>query len=158
MGETYCDGAYQRSNGQTFETYINSLDKQYFRLAFSFKAFSYYGVDDYYKTPEEEQYPLTLSSNSRVLSLCLHNDGTIWIKTNNGDHIYKTNITYHPNQYCDIDIEYYKGWLTINGQKMWVEIEDNYDNYLGSVNYSNGHSFIGYLKDVQVFNVKNIDD
>lgn len=158
MGETYCDGAYQRSNGQTFETYINSLDEQYFRLSFSFKALSYYGVNDYYKKPEEEQYPLTLSHSSRVLSLCLHNDGTIWIKTNNGNHIYKTNITYHPNQYCDIDIEYYKGWLTINGQKMWVEIKDNYDHYFGSVNYSNGHSFIGYLKDVQVFNVKNIDD
>ena len=159
LGEFYCDGSYEK-NGQTFQTpYLYSLNKDYFRITFSFKALSYEGTrcNNY---GDEKQYPIMLSSYHRSMGVCLHNDGTIFLETNNGDHVYETNIRYIPNQYCDIDIEYYKGWLTINGQKMWVEttIEDDKDKMFYSINYSSGNSFKGYLKEIKIYNVINMDE
>lgn len=159
IGELYCDGSYDTDRdklGHTFRTpYLSSLNIDYFRVTFSFKALSYYGIDSYYKSEQEEQYPVCLSW---PLRLCLRNDGSVYIKTS--DHIYETNIKYIPNQYCDIDIEYYKGWLTINGQKMWIEMYWNEyaEKRFESVSYSDGHSFIGYLKDIKIYNVKNFDE
>lgn len=160
MGEFYCDGSYEKDDGQTFQSpYLKSLDKDYFKISFEFMALSYEGIrvnDD----SDDKQYPIVLSDYNRSMGLCLHNDGTIFIETNNGSHSYETNQKYIPYKYCNIDIEYYKGWLTINGQKIWVDmkIDDDLDKQIYSVNYSSGNSFKGFLKDVKVYNVHNIDE
>ena len=159
-GEFYCDGSYEKDDGKTFQSpYLKSLDKDYFRISFEFMALSYEGITNN-KYSDDKQYPIVLSDYHRSMGLCLHNDGTISIETNNGDHSYETNQKYIPNKYCNIDIEYYKGWLTINGQKIWVDmqIDDELDKQIYSINYSSGNSFKGFLKDVKVYNVRNIDD
>ena len=157
-GEFYCDGSYSDPPGQIFESpNLDLLNEDYFRVTFSFKAISYEGINKW-KNVQECQYPLVLSRAARVMSLCLHNDGTIFIVTNNGDHKYETTLKYIPNQYCNIDLEYYKGLLTINGQKIWVKMDmKKWDKKFSSVNYSNGYSFLGYLKDVEISNVTNVD-
>lgn len=145
----YCDGKYSDKK-EYFSADLDNLNREHFRITFVFKAFSYKGTLDW----TSEQYPLMLSEGWRVLGVCLHEDGSIYITTNNGDHSYKTNLTYTPNEYRKMDIEYDHGKLYVNENVYDVEMNEyNGDNTLSSIDYSSGNAFLGYINSVRVYNI-----
>ena len=137
----YCDGIYkagEESEAQFFRTNLSGLNRKHFSLSFDF-------------TPENRNEALVLSEGWRVLAIMLNEDNTISITTNNGRHSYSTSIHYSMNERKHIDLEYNDGTLTINGNEMHVDMdEENGDNVLSSWNYSYGGAFKGTLENIVV--------
>lgn len=149
----YCDGVYvyDNKNAEHFSVMLNELDRKHFRITFTFEASSNKGTLEW----TDEQYPLVLSSGWRVLAICLHGDGQIFIETNNGRHEYRTGLKYTPRVGTEINLEYDNGRITINGEILNVEMNEyNGDNELSSINYSSGNAFHGRIYAVRVYNIE----
>lgn len=145
----YCDGKYDDKKDY-FSVDLDELDRRHFRITFRFDANGYKGT----WWAGSEQYPLVLSEGWRVLAICLHENGYIYIETNNGRNKYNTGLTYKPNAGTKIDLEYNKGKLTINGVSMDVDMnEESGDNVLSSINYSSANAFYGSIYLVKVYNI-----
>ena len=91
-----------------------------------------------------------------LVGVCLHDDGDIFIETDNGDFEYGTGLTYFPERFKEINLEYDHGTLTINGVQRKIKMNEyNGDNILSSINFSSGNAFHGYIHSVRVYNIEN---
>ena len=146
----YCDGKYEDKKDY-FEIDLRELNRQHFRIKFVFEALSYKGARDIIP---DKQYPLVLSTGWRVLGILLRSDGSIWIETNNMENAYPTGLTYTIRENKSIDLEYDNGFVTINGVKLKVEMDEyNGDDVLSSINYGNSVPFHGYISSLRVYNI-----
>lgn len=163
LSEYYCDGVYDpdepiNRNGHALHSPELKLNRNHFRVVFSFKALSYTalagGPSPEFIRTTDNQYPLVLMSRYRnIIEVCLYKDATICIIANH--NCYKTNLTYSINEYKRIDMEYYYGQLTINGQQLIIDMNTRNDYWdsvgFHSVDYSVGTSFKGSIKDLQIY-------
>lgn len=144
----YCDGKYGEKKDY-FSVNLSELDRRHFRITFRFDAYRYTTLEG-----KKVQYLLTLSRGWRIFSICLHEDGSIWIETNNFRNKYNTGLTYKLKAGTKIDLEYNKGRLTINGVSLDIDMdEESGDNELSSVNYGCGEAFYGYIYLLKVYNI-----
>ena len=153
VDEFYCDGVYDRKesrykNGHGLHTPDLNINKDHFRVSFSFKAVK--NDTERYRWIGE-QWVLVLSDWNRVLGVCLKNDGKVYVTTNNNDNYYETDLNYSINEYVDIDMVYEDGILYMNGQQIDIDMETPHDGQFHSVNYSNGIAFKGYIKDLRIY-------
>lgn len=148
----FCDGKYADKEEFFSVNLGEKLNRKHFRIVFRFDAMDNKGT--WWAKPV--QYPLVLSGGWRVLAICLHDDGSINITTNNQRHEYSTGLRYSPREGKEIDLEYNNGVVTINGVVLNVEMNEyNGDNELSSINYSNGNAFHGYIYSVRVYNIND---
>lgn len=142
--EQYCDGKYGDRKYFFYEK-LDDLNRKHFRIIFAFEAFDF-----------AYTFPLMLSRGCRVLGISLHENGSIFIETDNGDFKYSTGLTYIAGHAKEIDLEYNNGLLTINGKKIEV-LMDEYcgDNDLSSINFSRGIAFYGRIYFVRVYNIED---
>jgi hypothetical protein len=144
-----CDGLYA-DKVDFFSVNLYNINRRHFKITFSFNAETYDGTWWH----EAIQYPLMLSEGYRILGICLHNDGSIYIETNNMRNKYETGLIYCPGEYRNIDLEYNHGRIIINGEEIDVEMDEtNGDNILSSINYSSGNAFYGTISQVRVYNI-----
>lgn len=146
----FCDGKYEDMEEFFAVDLGERLNREHFRIIFMFEAMDYKGTLVW----TTEQYPLVLSRGWRVLAICLHDDGSIYITTNNQEHEYSTGLKYSPGVGKEIDLEYNNGMVTINGVVLNVEMDEyGGDNVLSSINFSSGNAFYGYINSVRVYNI-----
>ena len=144
-----CDGLYENKE-DFFSVNLYNINRRHFRITFTFNASTCRGT--WWR--EAIQYPLMLSAGYRVLGICLHDDGSIYIETNNMRNEYETGLIYFPGEDRNIDLEYNHGRILINGLKINVEMDEtNGDNILSSINYSSGNAFYGTISQVRVYNI-----
>lgn len=144
-----CDGLYEDKE-DFFSVNLYNLNRMHFRITFTFNASTYEGTWWH----EAIQYPLMLSEGYRILGICLHDDGSIHIETNNMRNKYETGLIYCPGEDRNIDLEYNHGRILINDVEIDVEMdEDNGDNILSSINYSSGNAFYGIISRVRIYNI-----
>lgn len=130
------------------------INLNHFRVIFSFKALS--NIRNSQEFMDNKQWPLVFT-DCRLLGLCLFEDGSIKISTNNQRHYYETGWNYSINKYVDIDMEYDHGQFIINGHRFNIDMDvSNFTSYscdygFHSVNYSDGNSFKGYIKDLEIY-------
>ena len=158
--EFYCDGVYDPSelrdykNGHALHTPNTKINLKHFRVIFSFKALSNTGWCQ--GSSDNKQWPL-MFTDCKLLGLCLFEDGSIKISTNNQRHYYETGWNYSINKYVDIDMEYDHGQFIINGHRFNIDMDisnftlSSCDYGFHSVNYSDGNSFKGYIKDLEIY-------
>lgn len=138
----YCDGYYEGTE-EYFSVDLNNLKRGHFRITFVFQASSY-----------RYQYALVLSRGWRILGVCLNEDGSVYVTTNNQRYKYDTGLKYQPGISCAMNVEYNRGEITINGRQFDIEMNEfDGDNNLSSKNYSNGRAFLGYISSVRVYNI-----
>lgn len=156
--EYYCDGVYYCDNETEHGLYIRvpNLNKNHFRLSFSFYPLSYKGSLGW----TDAQYPMILGEGSRALGVCLKSDGKIHITTHNHNNIYDTDISYLLNEYNDVNLEYNNGDVIINGNVLHVGMLNisNDDLIFTSKCYSTGNAFKGYIKDISIYNIDSEAD
>ena len=159
--EIYCDGIYDNhepryKNGHAFHTSNLNINRDHFRIHFSFKVCEdlfvmFRGTEHEYVSAAEV---VIAFSNCRRLIVYLHKDGTIHISTNNHKNTYYTNVPYPVDKYMTIDLEYDYGVLYFNGKKMDIEMDTSEQDYCDkafhSLDYS-GDAFHGYIKDVKIY-------
>ena len=153
IDEYYCDGVYdphesRYENGHALHTPNLNINKDHFRVSFSFKAVKN-DTEDY--RWRGEQWVLVLSAGYRDLGVCLKNDGKIYVTTNNMGNYYETDLNYSINEYVDIDMEYKDGVLYMNGQHIDIDMRTPHDGQFHSVNYGTGSAFKGYIKDLRIY-------
>ena len=153
IDEYYCDGVYDPyestyENGHALHTPNLNINKDHFRVGFSFKAVKN-DTEDY--RWRGEQWVLVLSAGHRDLGVCLKNDGKVYVTTNNMDNYYETDLNYSINEYVDIDMEYEDGILYMNGQHIDIDMRTPHDGHFHSVNYGTGTAFKGYIKDLRIY-------
>ena len=146
--EFYCDGVYDNvkyTNG--LHTPELAINRNHFRVVFSFMPST---DQSYGKYPD---YVLTFTTY-RIFCIGVDSNGKVLLKTNNMDNIYRTNTKCYLNEYTDIDMEYDNGIMTINGQRIVVDMDvsDDCDNRFHSINYGTGiGAFKGYIKNLKIY-------
>lgn len=144
-----CDGLYEDKE-DFFSVNLYSLNRKHFKISFTFNASTYKGT----WWAKNIQYPLMLSEGYRILGICLHDDGSIYIETNNMRNEYEIGLLYCPGENRNIDLEYNHGRILINGLNIDVEMdEESGDNILSSINYGSGNAFYGIISQVRVYNI-----
>ena len=160
--EIYCDGIYDNhepryKNGHAFHTSNLNINRDHFRIHFSFKVCEdlfvmFRGTESEYVSAAEV---VIAFSDCRRLIVYLHEDGTIHISTNNHKNTYYTNVPYPVDKYMTIDLEYDYGVLYFNGKKMDIEMDTSEQDYCDkafhSLDYASGDAFHGYIKDVKIY-------
>lgn len=159
----YCDGIYdpdepRNKNGHAFHTSDLNINRKHFRIIFSCKI-----LDDYkmmFRGTENEYEAragvIIAFSSCRRFVLYVHEDGYIYISTDNHNNTYSTNMRFSTNKYMTIDLEYDHGVLIFNGKRMSIEMNTSKDYCYGhdgfhSLDYSCGDAFHGYIKDVKIY-------
>ena len=147
--ELYCDGIYENGSGLLIN--VPDLNKNHFRIQFSFMPLAYKGNLSW----TDAQYPLILGHWSRALGICLKSDRHIYITTHNHNNLFDTGIPYSVNEYNDIDLEFNNGEITINGKILQVgNLEISADDFVfTSVCYSTSNAFKGYIKNISIYNL-----
>lgn len=156
--EVHCDGLYHGGD-KDFDYQITSFyenlgqafDRRYFELSF-----------DYYPTkPTEKSWNgttniLTLDTYYRALGIL--GDGKIRIETNNGRNVFQTNIPSKQGKWQHIDLVHDDGRITINGKVLQIgTVHGPGDNVLSSVDFSDGNSFSGKIKNLVVNSKATMD-
>jgi hypothetical protein len=149
----YCDGNHWETAKDYFSIDLDNLNRKHFRIKFSFSAKDYYWMNRGIRVPR--QWVLTLSRGWRVMAICLHDNGEIYIEADNSSVEVGTGLTYVAGIYKEIDLEYDHGTVIINGVRRQVQLNEyNGDNILSSINYGigGGFGFNGYIHSVRVYN------
>ena len=75
------------------------------------------------------------------------------VTTNNQDYTYPTGIRVNPNEWNKLNLRYHEGSMSLNGYVCHDIIMDTSggDDWLTTINHSNGESFKGYMKNVRVY-------
>lgn len=144
--EIDCDGIYHGPDWDYdySKKYLYIEPKQFDRYHFGISLEFY---------PRAATCLLSLSSDYRVLNIELR-DGIIFIKTNNGRHIYNTGIKYDIVRWNKLDIRYHYGTIYINDKKIdnvQMNMSDG-NNSISSINFSSGNVFNGKIRNIKVYN------
>lgn len=151
--EIDCDGVYHGPDWEYdySKKYLFIEQNQFNRTKFGIS------VDFYPRTSVEENCLLSISASYRILNIILRN-GILFIETNNGDHIYTTEISYSSNQWNKLELKHENGLITIriNGvnkklDNVLMNMSDG-DNIISSIDFSSGNVFNGKIKNLKVYN------
>ena len=151
--EIDCDGTYHGPHWEYdySENYLYVTQGQFNRNHFGIS------LDFYPRHINENKCLLSLSSNYRILNVEMRN-GIIFLETNNGRHIYTTEISYLPNQWNKLELMHENGviYLKINSN---IKTIDNVlmnmsegDNTISSIDFSSGNVFNGKIKNLKIYN------
>ena len=134
----YCNGIYPYDSPDAvyFSQDLSILNHNHFRIEFDY-------------IPEAAGPVMVLSHSSRVLAINIDSNLRVFITTNNGDHIYSTQLSCRLNSLNHLDLKFNNGSMTVNGMTFQT-IMNVSDNVLTSVNYSNGKAYKGSLRNVIV--------
>lgn len=160
LSEFYCDGIYdfdepEDRNGHALHTPELMINRNHFRIVFSFYALSKEGRYNWgtqYEYSSNSQRVIMLSWRRR-LGLELRSDGSIWVVTNNHNNNYPTGLSYSWDNYMGIDMEYDHGILKINNTMVKIDMEELEKTDCGfhSLDYACGGAFYGYIKDLKIY-------
>ena len=109
--EIDCDGIYHGPDWEYDYTkeYLYVEQNQFNRNHFGIS------VDFYPRNSNESKCLLSLSSGYRILNIEIHN-GIIYLETNNGRHIYNTEISYLPYQWNKLELKHENGVISAHLQ------------------------------------------
>jgi len=139
-----CNGVYinnDPANAKYFQADLINLNRNHFKISFDFMVREY-----------RQQWALMLSRGWRILGVKLESNGKLRVTTNNQAYEYDINSSYQLNSWYPISVEYYDGKMKVNNGN-WFNVTLNTtagDNSISSINYSNGISFKGDLRNIVV--------
>lgn len=151
--EIDCDGIYHGPEWEYDYTkeYLYVEQNQFNRNHFGIS------VDFYPRNSNESKCLLSLSSGYRILNIEIRN-GIIYLETNNGRHIYNTEISYLPYQWNKLELKHENGVISLrinNNNKtidnVLMNMSDG-DNDISSIDFSSGNVFNGKIKNLKIYN------
>jgi hypothetical protein len=158
-GGVYCNGIYPVSSNPDFYVVetpsINLLNSKSFSISM-----------DFFVSEKKTQPVWIIGSSGRWIGFYLKADGTVALLYNNWDYL-TTPITYSVNEWHNAKIsfdgttanifldnslagslKFGNGYVELNGP------DTQTDTDIGTINYSNGDAFEGYVKDLKVYNLQ----
>lgn len=140
-----CNGIYEGGASKALEVNLGSkLNRRYFEISFDFNPLS--------SDPNaKNDNILTLDSSWRALGLVLRND-SVFVTTNNGSKSFDSGFRFQLNTWQHFTLILDGENVTANGKFLPVGAIawSTNNNVLSSLNYSNGHSFKGSIKNLVV--------
>ena len=146
-GTVYCDGIYGADSKSSLRENLGAnFNRNYFEISFQFYPLA---TD---KDSVQLDNIITLDSSRRVFGVHMKN-GILQATVNNSySYPIDMGFRYSPNKWQTLRMVYDNGKLTVNGAitRQIGKLNDPGNNILSSMNFSNGHAFKGYIKDLIV--------
>lgn len=149
--EIDCDGIYHGPHWEYDYTkeYLYVEQNQFNRNHFGIS------VDFYPRNSNESKCLLSLSTGYRILNIEIRN-GIIYLETNNGRHIYNTEISYLPYQWNKLELKHENGVISLRINNKTIDnvlmnMSDG-DNVISSIDFSSGNVFNGKIKNLKIYN------
>ena len=149
--EIDCDGIYHGPHWEYDYTkeYLYVEQNQFNRNHFGIS------VDFYPRNSNESKCLLSLSTGYRILNIEIRN-GIIYLETNNGSHIYNTEISYLPYQWNKLELKHENGVISLRINNKTIDnvlmnMSDG-DNVISSIDFSSGNVFNGKIKNLKIYN------